>query len=205
MVAAGLVAMASPAYAATITITPATVQQWTSNNNGNFTAADACALTLVCGLTELYKADVPQSGPNAIESGGLAGSYSTAFSNSQNDPSDATITYTGGTAVNCAASTGCLLVVKDGNQTPAVYVFNLKNLDNVLVDGNFIGPNIVWNGTDTLFLDNFWPGNGAISHVSLLAQTGENFQVPEPTSFSMLGFGLATLVARRVRKARANA
>ena len=71
---------------------------------------------LVNSSVELYKQDV--GGP---ESGSLAGSYNTVFSNTLTDPADATISYTGGSIVGPNA----YLLVKDGNHSPGWYLFDL--------------------------------------------------------------------------------
>src|SRR5688572_12931281 len=200
MVAAGLVAMASPAYAATITITPSTDQQFFSAGESNPNANDVCVIFGIAPCTlqgGLYKANVGTAqNPAVVEEGSLSGSYTTVFSNTALDPQDATITWNGPSSFDCP---DCYLIVKDGQQ--GTYIFNLGNL---ILDGNPALPNYVWDGLDTLQLTGFWPNQGAISHVEIVAGQGENFQVPEPTSFTMLGFGLAALVARRVRKARSN-
>lgn len=131
--------------------------------------------------TELYKQDV-----GGGESGALAGSYSTTFDNDPLDPSEATITYTGGDVIDIPA----YLLVKDGNHSPAWYLF--------LFDGGTDG--LVWNGTDTLVLTDFWPQEGAISHVAFY---GESTSVPESAGLFLLGtgfIGLAAMGRRRFKK-----
>jgi hypothetical protein len=161
-------------------ITPASTPQFTGTvNNTPGAIAEANLLCGNCLVTEQYKQDV-----GGGESGPLAGSYSTIFTNTPGDPSGAIITYTGGNIVSNA-----YLFVKDGNQTPAWYLFNLT------------ASGLNWNGTDTLNLSGFWPNQGAISHVSLFG--GSSTPVPEPATLSLLGMGLLGFAAVQRRRAAA--
>ena len=96
--------------------------------------------------TEVYKQDVGAGS----DSGSFASSYTTAFFNTPGDPMDATITYVGAPAP-AITTDPVYLLVKDGNATPAWYLFNISN----------------WNGTESIVMTNFWPAGGAISHVAL--------------------------------------
>lgn len=171
----GLVALSAPAQA--LTITPATVGIIPANL-GSSNCEPACvyaAFGLVNdgSLTLLYKRDVPgRNDPIGVESGTFAGSYDTVFANTSLDPQDATISYTGGAAISCGV---CYLVIKDGNQNPSYYFFNLTAAG--------------WNGTDPIILEDFWPNNGAISHVAIWGASETS--VPEPGSLGLLGLGLA--------------
>ena len=126
--------------------------------------------------SELYKSEV-----GGGEFGPLAGSYETLFFNTVTDPKDAFITYTGGSFI----SDNPFLLVKDGNHEPAWYLFDLGDLG--------------WDGMDTLELEDFWPGNGAISHVTLY---GGSNPVPEPATMLLFGIGLIGLagMSRKTRK-----
>jgi hypothetical protein len=150
-----------------LSLTPADAD-FTSNNTANCDAACVSAIVGVSGLTELYKADV-----GASDSGPFAGSYNTTFVNTPTDPSGATIAYDGAPDPTITCPT-CFLVVKDGNQVPAQYFFNLGS----------------WNGTESIVLSNFWPDQGAISHVAIYGGTPTT-NVPEPASMLLLGSGLA--------------
>jgi hypothetical protein len=138
-------------------------------------------------LTEYFKQNVGDA-PDGV----LAGAYDLTFSNTSTDPMDATITATGLEHVDCAADGGeCFVLVKDGASIPAWYFFNLT--DN-------------WDGLNTLYLEDFWPNNGSISHVSLFARTTSSparvppESVPEPAASLIFGVGLLMigLVRRKV-------
>lgn len=140
---------------------------------------------------ELYKQNVGGGG----DTGGFAGSYQTTFSNTANDPQDAFIDYISGQPLNCAAaSNDCYLLVKDGAQTPAAYLFNLAGL---------------WNGTDNLYLRGFWPTNGAISHIAFYGNGDDGGcttpggctpEIPEPGTVALLGAALFAAAAARRRR-----
>jgi hypothetical protein len=146
---------------------PAATDKWTGNETANLNAADISGIVGVPGLQELYKQNVSES----LDTGTLAGSYATTFYNTPTDPADALIdvngTYLYGTAY---------LFVKDGNQEPAWYLFNLFAFG--------------WNGIDDIKLEGFWPEQGAISHVAIY---GNGTPVPEPATIFLLGAGLIGL------------
>jgi hypothetical protein len=122
----------------------------------------------VSGLSELYKQDF-----GGAESGTFASSYTTRFSG---DPSDALIKYDGAPDAFISGIGNLWLYVKDGNHSPAWYLISLAG----------------WNGTDSLELQAFWPGPGAISHVTILG--GGPSTVPDGgTTVILLGSALVGL------------
>lgn len=136
-------------------------------------------------LQQLYKAEVGnEDNPATTEEGSFAGSYGTEFFNTSLDPEDATISYTGGSAITCGV---CYLVIKDGRTNPNYYFFDLTAAG--------------WNGTDSIILTGFWEERGAISHVAIWGSSNDR-SVPEPGTLGLLGLGLAGIAAgiRRRRK-----
>jgi hypothetical protein len=111
------------------------------------------------------------------EEGPFASSYTTTFSNSTSDPSNATIDYIGGSFISNPEK---YLLVKDGNHTPTGYLYNIS----------------LWDGMEDLVLENFWPQGGAISHVSIL--TRGSAQVPDGgATLMLLGIGLMSVLTIR--------
>lgn len=142
-------------------------------NGGNDTALWPFLGTLA------YKANYDPKAGEAAEEGTLTGSYNTTFfaddgteTATGGDPSFASISYVGGDKVDCSAD--CWLVVKDGNHSPARYLFDLAMLG--------------WDGMQELDLENFWnSGGGAISHVAIFADVSP---IPVPAAVWLFGTAL---------------
>jgi hypothetical protein len=146
-------------------------------NTGKSTILAAFA-PILGSLTEVYKTDSadPGSSTPASESGSLSGSYTTTyeFIGGGEDYRGATISYDGSDILDCSVE--CYLLVKDGNKSPAAYLFNLA-----------LGNTPSWDGTMDLILQNFWVGQGSISHVALY---GNVAVVPVPAAFWLFGTAL---------------
>jgi hypothetical protein len=93
-------------------------------------------------------------------------------------------------SIDCYTVNDCWAVVKGGNHDPARYLFNLGLAG---LNGN------AWNGTDTLRFDNFWNGEGQISHVAIY--TGSTSAVPVPATIWLFGTALIGFigVSRRTK------
>ena len=162
IVLCALVAFATQANA--LSIMPSTTPKYTGTENNMRDILAAIAVWPGVDLSMLlYKSNV-----GGGEEGPLAGSYRTTYSNTQSDPSNALIEYTGGPSIG---GDEIWLLIKDGKHDPAWYLFDLDELD--------------WDGISDLILSNFWPGNGAISNVSLYGTP-----VSEPATMLLLGAGL---------------
>ena len=167
-----VVGVASQASA--IPITPATVPQWSGPETSQ--AQINTAISGIIGASaELYKSNVGGS-----DEGGFAGSYETTYSNTPQDPADALIEYVGGPVIGPTA----YLLVKDGNQNPGWYLFNLTALG--------------WTGIEDLELSGFWPDEGSISHVAIYGTEGTN--VPDGGSMLVLLGGAVTVLGFLRRK-----
>lgn len=150
---------------------------WQGSEPNNPSVDDFFTITgLSLSLDLMYKDNV-----GGIEEGLLTGSYDTTFSNTALDPENALITYTGGDMVSCPE---CYLLVKDGNHDPIWYLFDIG----------------YWDGEMDIDLQNFWPDQGAISHVSIWSGEGGT-TVPEPGVLALLSIGLIGLGLRKKLKA----
>jgi hypothetical protein len=168
---------------ATIVITPSTAIPGLPGM-GPSNCEPGCVETIfgTTGLSELYKSD-EDGGLTGSDSGPYAGSYATWFYNSVGDPGNALLFYTGGPDIDCPS---CYLAIKDGNSTPGYYFYDLS----------------AWNGTETISMEDFWPGRGAISHISIWGRTTTT-NVPEPSTMALLGLGLLAVgFAQRRRQRR---
>lgn len=177
---ASVMALSIYSTANALSITPGTTAFLTGNQIGTSAIETYIAPYLSpfgISMVELYKSDVLSG-----EEGLFSSYYDTSYYNTPADPADATITWTG-TGNNFI--TGSFLLVKDGNQNPSWYLFDLRN---------------DWNGTEQLTLTGFWPDQGAISHVALYGGGTGGDQVPEPSTMLLFGAGLAGLAAFRRRK-----
>ena len=181
LVVAGIM-MGAASQAQALSISPTTTPVWYSNTTP---ALDAAAVASIVGspvsLALVYKQDVG----SATDTGTAAGLYSTSFTYTTG-ASGATISWDGPSmAISCPT---CYVVVKDGNNTPAQYLFTLNS----------------WNGTDNLVFSDFWPANGAISHIAIFNNAGEGgggtvAAIPEASTYGMMlaGLGLVGFAARR--------
>lgn len=164
--------------AAALQITPSTPGILTGSNNSNLSAAQIWNIVGGPTLTELYKQNVG----SGSDSGTFNQSYTTTFLNTPSDPMNANIVYDGGGDPFISGFGSLWLYIKDGNHQPAFYLVNLATLG--------------WNGTETLELRNFWPQQGAISHVTILG--GGTANVPDGgMTLMLLGTGLASLAGIR--------
>lgn len=153
-----------------IMLTPADcnigVNCWTSNDPSNIDADDVEEIVgTSIDLTSYYKQNVGE----ANDTGLFAGSYETTFSNTANDPEDALIELISGQdPITCGT---CYLVVKDGNQEPSTYIFDLSLAGMI----------------NSIELEDFWPNQGAISHVEIFSGISE---VPVPAAVWLFGTAL---------------
>jgi hypothetical protein len=179
MVLCALLVISAPVHA--ILITPDTNFRWSGTSPQNPDAGDIATIVRYPGtLVELYKQD---QGALA-DVGDYAESYQTGFFNTPEDPEDATIEYISGPYIT---GDPIYLLVKDGaSNNPVWYIFDMLMLD-LNKDGSY---EYSWNGTDIIQLQDFWPNQGAISHVSLY---GTRQQVAEPATMLLLGAGLIGL------------
>jgi hypothetical protein len=181
LLACGLAAVLSSSVSA-LNITPSSgilnSTRWEGNQTSQ-TQIDLVIGPIIGNATEQYKQNVGENN----DSGALAGSYITTFQNTAQDPSGAIIDYVSGPFVQPTA----YLLVKDGEQTPAWYLFNLTALGLSQIAG------------EDITLTGFWPNQGAISHVALYTGTGTGITgVPDGGStVALMGLALAVIALAR--------
>ncbi len=129
-------------------------------------------------LQALYKRNVGQD-----DEGTYKNSYDTTFSNTPSNPRDFFVEYLGGAFMNYSK---LYLVVKDGNQTPAQYVFDLSP-----------GMALAWDTIGTISGTGFW-GNpqGAISHIEFYGAGA----IPEPGTMTIWAVGCLAVLGSRLRR-----
>lgn len=134
-------------------------------------------------LAEAYKATPgDDEGKPQSEEWADAPYYSTAFFNSPTDPEDATITWDGPSSISADL---IFLLVKDGNHTPTYYFYDIST----------------WNGTDDIVMENFWPQQGAISHVSIYTcDDAPDTNIPDGGTTAVL-LGMALLGLGGIKRA----
>ncbi len=103
-----------------------------------------------------------------------------------------------GDIIDCSAEDSCWLVVKDGQNVPGRYFYNLGGG--------------AWDGTEQIIGTGFWEGiSGSISHVGIYTKDGNGGgppgggEVPEPGTVLLFGTGLAGLGYWRLRSSKRKA
>ena len=176
---------ANTASATTITLMPGD-ELFTIDQTSN------CNATCLSGLLGITVTEDYKSNAGGGEEGSFAGNYETSYTAGNED---ATITYTGpepGVAGTDYFDCGeCFLLVKDGNNDPNQYVFDLEAFN--------------WDGKMDIEMLGLWPEGGSISHVSIFygEPGGGNpggEPVPEPGTMFLMGSGLAGLGFWRWKK-----
>ena len=191
MLATGVMGVASQAHALNVnpTFTP---NYYEFSQNSAMNAADVKAIAVsnfgfssTGTLALAYKQDV-----GGGELGNAQEYYISSFDaplNSGDGTSAGSITWNG--PLNAIVCPSCYLVVKDGNNSPKQFVFDISG----------------WNGMETINLSGFWANtNGSISHVAIFNNQapgggGSVAAIPEPETYAMLlaGLGLVGFAARR--------
>ena len=179
-----LIVLGMVSSAVALPIIPSTgvlnISRWEGITPVNPNAGDIPGIVGYNGtLNELYKQDVSA----VSDTGPYAGSYGTTFANTPTDPMDATIAWVMNTPF--IGGPPIYLLVKNGNEVPRWYIFDLSAL---------------WDGKETINMTGFWPNQGSISHVALYGDS-TGIALSEPITLLLLGFGLVGLAGvRRFKK-----
>jgi hypothetical protein len=155
-------------------VTPEYEPRWEVSENKALKSDDVEEITGYTELSLLYKNEVD----GGAEEGSYADDYSTTFT-PEYDPSGGTIVFDGEHFIDSETT---ILQVKDGNNDPSVYLFDISG----------------WDGQQSIQLKDFWPEQGAISYVAIHGSE----KVPEPTTIASLAslgvcFGLHRARRRR--------
>ena len=170
IVAVAFGALALPTQALTISPGSELVSQDAPNSPPEIFNWIAQNTSYVLGV-ETYKVAVDGND----EEGDFKDNYSTSFNG---DHSAGTISWDGPSFISNAE----YLLVKDGNHSPAWYLFSLAG----------------WDGQEDIALSGFWPGNGSISHVAIF---GSGTSVPDGgATAALLGLGMAGLAVMRRKR-----
>ena len=172
----GLALAIAGAQAQAISLSPSTFPQFSGSDPNNPKADDVETIVGTdVELVEAYKDDQDDG-----ESGSFADVYTSTYGTVEEPLSAATITFTGteGEQIACPE---CFLLVKDGNQNPIWYIFDLGD----------------WDGMEVIELTDFWVGNGEISHITIFS---DGKAVPGPAPFVLMGIGLLGMALGRFVK-----
>ena len=198
--AAMVLGLSTTAFALTLapTMPPSQVTSVPSDVNGGNDIALLESLMSPMEFELAYKGD---TGP-LVESGPFNPYYTISFGldgMATDDWDSFEINFVGmaGDEIDCTAAGSCQLVVKDGNQMPARYIFDLGGG--------------TWNGTETIVGQGFWtdPTQGSISHVGIYTKVvngtpgpgpGGTGEIPEPGTILLFGTGLAGLGLWRMKR-----
>lgn len=146
---------------------------------------------------ELYKNDFVDGFTDGTDSGSFSDSYQMLWTDFKNiddlkDPTGGTLSWISGEDnIICGE---CYIAVKDGNNDPRYYFFDLSFGSSLVPQG--------WDGKEDLVFSGFWSGdgeNGAISHITIWGNP--SVSVPEPGTLGLLGLGLMGMAYSRKKLA----